>query len=152
MSTTVLRTAFVAAFAPGVVGACDRGPTDLADLDPVVLVETARAEDWPADAKNIVGHRLEMDSLFLDVTYSGGCETHVFRLIVSSVFAESFPVQTWAVLAHDGRDDPCDAIVGETLAFDLTPIRDAYRAAYGGGPGELLLHIEGLADAVHYVF
>ncbi len=131
---------------------CDGAPTDFIDLDPVVLVETARAADWPADAKTIVSHRIDGDSLFLNVTYSGGCETHVFRLIVSSVFAESFPVQTWGILAHDGRNDPCDAIVAETLAFDLTPLREAYRSAYGAGPGELVLHIEGLAAAVRYAF
>ena len=143
----------MAALAVGLApSACDDTPTDLSEYEQVVVVNDARAGDWPAAPQTITAARLDGDSLFLDVSYSGGCEDHVFRLIVSRTFAESFPVQTWAVLAHDDRGDPCDGILSDTLAFDLTPLAQAYRAAYGGSGGEIVIHLDGLAESLHFVF
>ena len=132
---------------------CDsQSPTDLTDYDPVIVVEDARSGRWPAAATQISGHRVSRDTLSLDVSYSGGCATHVFRLVVSRTFAESFPVQTWGVLAHDDGGDPCDGVLVETLLFDLSPLKEAYWAGYGGGAGQLVLHVEGLAQSVLYTF
>ena len=44
---------------------------------------------------------------------------------------ESSPVQINALVTHDDGDDPCDALVTEERAFDLTPLAEAYEAAYG---------------------
>ena len=139
---------------PAALGAgCDgTSPTDLADLDPVALVDNALSGAWPSDAVQLTGHRITGDTLELDVSYSGGCADHLFRLLITRGFAESFPVQTWGVLAHDDGDDPCDSIVSGTLVFDLSPLRAEYRAGYGPGNGEIVLHIQDLTDSVRYLF
>jgi hypothetical protein len=47
---------------------------------------------------------------------------------------ESLPVQTWMLLAHDGRDELCAAYFEKTLVFNLGPIQEAYIEDYGA-PG-----------------
>jgi hypothetical protein len=61
---------------------------------------------------------------------------------------ESFPVQVRAFLSHDGKKDPCDAIVTRALSFDLRPLKRAYQESYGvGDPGSTTLVID-LANPV----
>ena len=54
---------------------------------------------------------------------------------------ESLPVQTWALLAHDDLDEPCDAWFMRTLEFDLQPLREAYIRAYGE-PGIIIVNFQ----------
>jgi len=76
--------------------------------------------------------RIEGRTLLVDVSYSGGCAEHDFQLFMSpATFAESNPVQASLWLQHEDNDDACDAIVSETLRFDLTPVLDLHREFYG---------------------
>lgn len=48
-----------------------------------------------------------------------------------ATFMESYPVQANLYLRHDAHDDPCRAIVRDSVVFDLTPIVELYRQMYG---------------------
>ena len=62
--------------------------------------------------------------LSIDVTYSGGCETHVFELCYDPVEPGNTP-STTLHLTHFDNDDPCDGIMMETRVFDLYPLAEA---------------------------
>lgn len=89
------------------------------------------------------------DTLTVEVSYSGGCQPHYFRLCYDPAFLESFPVQAALRLEHDGQGDPCEAYPTETRAFDLTPLRDAYVEAYREEHATVVLR---LGDGATYTF
>ena len=72
------------------------------------------------------------DSITLDITYSGGCSTHYFSLYMSpAAFFESYPVQANLYLRHNSNGDACEALVNENVSFNLRPIAELYKTAYG---------------------
>ena len=46
------------------------------------------------------------------------------------------------VLTHDANEDPCEAYPTRQLRFDLAPIRERYRAAYGQDSSTVLLLLQ----------
>lgn len=109
---------------------------------PIVVDQDTGLEDWPLDWATITEVVLQDDLLQLTVEYSGGCAVHDFQLVAWGGWMESFPVRIQSFLSHDGKDDPCDAIVTEELKFELRPLKNAYQESYGvGQPGETTLVI-----------
>ena len=96
------------------------------------MIETG-GDDTPV----IVG-----DTLTIAVSYGGGCEDHDFTLVASNAFAESHPVQLRGIVAHDAHGDRCRAYLIEDYAFDLTPIKTLYQAAYQQDAGTIVLLLE----------
>lgn len=93
------------------------------------------------------------DTLTVSVSYSGGCRTHVFTLVIAASFVESSPVRLPAVLRHDANGDACEAFPTESYAFDLALVRARYRAVYGPGTGSVALQLDGVPeDALVYEF
>ncbi len=93
------------------------------------------------------------DTLSLNLSYAGGCARHEFTLVASELFRESDPVQLPVTLAHDANGDSCEAWLTQDYEFDLSLLRDRYRQAYGGGPGRMVLLLEGApGGALLYVF
>lgn len=85
---------------------------------------------------------IEGDTLKLNVSYSGGCETHQFTLIASKSFLESPSVQLHVSLAHNANGDPCEAYPTEDYHFDLTPIKTMYQHAYRQEAGTIILRLK----------
>ena len=85
------------------------------------------------------------DALEVSVSYGGGCETHVVALVIAASFAESFPVQLQASLAHEANGDPCQAWLTVTYVFDLALVRTRYREAYGPGAATVVLQLDGFS-------
>lgn len=86
------------------------------------------------------------DMLTISVSYSGGCEEHQFRLVVSEGFLESFPVQLPISIAHDANDDTCEAYPTENYRFDLTPIKTMYQNTYRQEAGTIILRLKHAPD------
>lgn len=112
-------------------------------INPILLVPAGTPHRWPMDPWSYLSHRVEEDLLTLHIQYGGGCRDHRFALLVDPAFMESHPVQVAARLAHDADGDPCRALVGRTLRFDLTPLKEHYRNAYGPGPATVILQLAG---------
>ena len=58
--------------------------------------------------------------LFVEVSYSGGCNEHVFELIWPEVITAVYPPDFKVTLNHKDNDDPCDAILTRTLEFPFS--------------------------------
>jgi hypothetical protein len=65
--------------------------------------------------------------MHIAVSYGGGCGTVDFQLIYSNRIMKSYPPKTSLFLAFTD-DDPCRAIVKDTLHFDLGPFEAMARA------------------------
>lgn len=137
-------------FLPGCGGSGPVEPVDAflaavpqVEVAPALLVSLDDPRPWPMDPWTYRGHGIEGDTLTLTVEYGGGCRVHRFALLVDPIFRESDPVQMSARLAHDADGDLCRALLREDLRFDLGPVRRHYQAAYGPGPGEIVIFVEG---------
>ncbi len=51
----------------------------------------------------------------LKVQYGGGCADHDFTILWDQLIAESYPPQVAFIITHQDHDDPCDAIVTDSL-------------------------------------
>ena len=94
------------------------------------------------DAYTLNAATLEGDTLRVNVSYSGGCETHAFTLIAEQRFLESFPVQLRVSLAHHANGDTCEAWITEDYHFDLTPIKEVYQKSYQKDTGTIVLQLK----------
>lgn len=122
--------------------------TDRACALPLIEECTAWSE-FPSHSFDLDAVRVDGDTLSVDVSYSGGCEAHFFRLCYEPGFLESFPVQADLRLEHDSQNDTCEAYLSETRQFDLRPIAASYAAGYGEEHATVILRI---GDYPHYVF
>jgi hypothetical protein len=82
------------------------------------------------DELKISGGAIDGIVLKVEVSYGGGCGDHEFILLGRPDFKESFPVQIDLYVHHRNIDDYCDAIVSDTLCFDLRRIVELYEGIY----------------------
>jgi cysteine-rich repeat protein len=133
---------------------CDDG--NVADGDgcssECALENVGACMDKPQDPLEVTAAVIEADTLVIDVSFGGGCETHEIDYCWDGSFAESNPVQVWLDLWHDGNDDPCDAIVMEQRVLDLVPLKEAWQAAYQQQSGEITVHLTGWDSSLAYSF
>lgn len=87
-------------------------------------------DDDPMASITISEAMVAGDELFLTVHHGGGCEKHRYGLCYAREWAESYPIQVGFTVLHDDGGDDCDAWLTESVSFDLTPFKDAYRDAY----------------------
>ena len=78
--------------------------------------------DGNGDPFTIRDFQIRGDSALLTVSYSGGCKQHTFEIIWSEVYKYSNPPQTDLLVLHDAHGDACEALITETLFFDLTKL------------------------------
>ena len=62
------------------------------------------------------------DELFVNVNYGGGCEDHIFKLVMEPNFCGTLPVYYYFYLSHDANNDLCEAFVTENLCFDISEL------------------------------
>ena len=73
-----------------------------------------------------------IDGIILEVyvSYGGGCGDHEFILLGRPNFMESYPVQIDLYVHHSNIDDYCDAIISDTLCFDVRRVAELYEGVY----------------------
>ncbi len=82
------------------------------------------------DELTISGGAIEGIVLEIYVSYGGGCGDHEFILLGRPDFKESYPVQIDLYVHHRNIDDYCEAIVGDTLCFDVRRVAELYEGIY----------------------
>jgi hypothetical protein len=82
------------------------------------------------DELTIRGGAIEGVVLEVYVSYGGGCGDHEFILLGRPYFMESYPVQIDLYVHHRNVDDYCDAIVSDTLCFDVRRVAELYEGVY----------------------
>jgi len=111
---------------------------------PLIVAFDSQPQDWPGDAVTLNSAEILGSLLSLDVSYGGGCQVHHFDLVAWGSWQESEPVQVRVLLAHNAHNDMCEALLTETLRFDLGALRRAYESAYGNSAGgqSIVLRLE----------
>lgn len=108
--------------------------------------------DAPDDPLFIFAAEITGDTMYVHLSYSGGCEEHELSHCWDGAFAESEPVQAFTRIAHNANMDACEAEIEEMLEIDLTPMKTAWQEGYQQDSGTILVHLEGWQDVLTYTF
>jgi len=79
-------------------------------------------KEIPSDAFKMIAASVEGDVLRVKVSYSGGQADHQFTLYWDGIVARSYPGRTSVWLKHDANGDAAEALIEQTVEFDLTTI------------------------------
>lgn len=63
--------------------------------------------------------KINGDSAFLTISYSGGCNEHTFEIIWGEFYTKTYPPGTDIVVVHNAHGDACKALITETLSFNI---------------------------------
>ncbi len=107
---------------------------------------------WPADPLTIESAQIKGDSLVATVVHGGGCRDHDYRVVISTTWMESFPVQVPAKISHNANGDLCKALLRRELRVSLAPLAQAYREAYRQTSGSITLRLAGSPNGLLYTF
>lgn len=110
--------------------------------DPIILSFGTTRSDYFMAPYAIENARIDGDSLYLQVSYSGGCEEHLFELVALNDFLGSQPVQADLLLTHDANMDNCESLIKEELQFSLLSIKEEYKIVFKTDTGSLTLRIQ----------
>ena len=100
-----------------------------------------------SDAFKILDAKISKNQLLLNVSYSGGCEKHSFKIIGDLLLSKSLPPIRSVNLIHYGNNDACKKLIIENLVIDISDL--AYKKKDGS---EIYLLINGWTEKIHYVF
>lgn len=64
-------------------------------------------KDVVSDPITIDAVEIRMNIMYIDVTYSGGCEKHEFRVVGSPMISKSMPAIRSVQLVHNANGDSC---------------------------------------------
>jgi hypothetical protein len=119
-------------------------------------------EKIPPDAKDVVvdasikpektGDRVSIkfaeqvgDFLKFDVSYSGGCEEHVFDLISNGNYEPTYPPEIEIGLKHNANNDHCRSVIDKKIYFDISQLQ--YQ-----GTNKVLLVITNTNKTLEYTY
>jgi hypothetical protein len=116
-----------------------------------IIIDDSLFQNAPRDPFTFNDIKIIQNLLHLNVSYGGGCEEHIFKLISTS-FMESNPVQVNIVLSHEDNDDPCDMWVTENYIFNILPLKKSWQQSYQQNSGIIIMNIEGWNQPINYEF
>lgn len=87
-----------------------------------VIVSDEFYKNAPQDPFRFKKVEMKGDSLIVTVEYGGGCGDASFTLVASEAISKSNPPQRNVRLSFKDDDD-CEALIKETLIFDLNPLK-----------------------------
>lgn len=94
---------------------------------------------------NVDNMEINGSILELTVSYSGGCEEHIFKLYSDQMYMKSYPPQLNLFLEHIDNNDRCRAMIIKKLAFDLSGIEYP-------GTNELIIHLNNTKLTINYKY
>ena len=100
-----------------------------------------------SDAFKILDAKIIGNYLHLNISYSGGCEKHSFKINGDLQLSKSLPPIRSVKLIHYGNNDACKKLIIENLEIDISDL--AYKKEDGS---EIYLSINGWTEKIHYVF
>ena len=100
-----------------------------------------------SDGYKILDAKIIGNYLHLNISYSGGCEKHSFKIIGDLLLSKSLPPIRSVKLIHYGKNDACKKLIMENLVIDISDL--AYKKEDGS---EIYLSINGWTEKIHYVF
>ena len=100
-----------------------------------------------SDAFKILNAKIIGNYLHLNISYSGGCEKHSFKIIGDLLLSKSLPPIRSVKLIHYGNNDACKKLIMENLVIDISDL--AYKKEDGS---EIYLSLDGWGERITYVF
>ena len=107
--------------------------------------------DEATDPITVISASTVGDTLVVDVSYGGGCTEHFVGVCWTGLFAALDQAQTKVSLSHDAQGDMCLALVMESYAFDISPLKAAYQVEYDSASGTVQILLPG-GTTVDYSF
>ncbi len=99
------------------------------------------------DAFNIEGVRISGNTMYVDVSYGGGCGDHSFEMNGSMAVMKSLPPQRVVKITHKNHKDYCKAIVTTTLEVDISELSDGKTKG-----STIILLLDGWDERIKYTF
>ncbi len=130
-----------------VVGAFIMNPVFFLESEDII-VNNSLYQSAPRDSVLINDVSIIGKKIVINVSYGGGCKDHLFRLIASDSWLESYPVQTPVLFSHESNDDMCEAFFTELFSFNLNPLKERYQELYRETSATIHLRIEGGTDYI----
>ena len=93
------------------------------------VIATLGTINVASDPIGISAIRVEGNTMFIDMNYSGGCEEHTFAVVGSEMISKSLPPILSVQLIHTANGDQCKKIIEETLKVDISKL--AYKQEVG---------------------
>ncbi len=87
--------------------------------DNYLLINSPTATITDSDPFQLLGVEVNDQVLMIDVSYSGGCEDHIFEIVWPQIITAVFPPDFEVVLNHNANDDSCEALITQQLEFDF---------------------------------
>ena len=88
-----------------------------------VIIDPSENMQKRGDRTTISRMEVLGDYLSINVSYSGGCEEHEFKLLSDGRYSATYPPEVELVLRYDANNDMCRSYLDETLFFDLKPLQ-----------------------------
>ena len=95
----------------------------------------------------IIKSRVEGNTLYLKIGYSGGCTKHDFKVIGNPMISKSLPPIRRVELVHLNNGDTCREYIEQQLIVDLSNL--AYQQETGS---KIKLQFSGIEEMVLYTF
>lgn len=93
----------------------------------------------------VEGMKMVDNLLHLKVSYSGGCEEHIFNLYTDKRYMKSYPPKLNLFLEHIDNNDKCRAMITKELVFDVTGIEYP-------GTNELVLRFNNTKETLQFKY
>jgi hypothetical protein len=100
-----------------------------------------------SDPIKILDAKIINNQLHLNVSYSGGCEKHNFKITGDASISKSLPPIRSLELFHFANGDACKKLIIEELIIDVSEL--AYKQEEGS---EIYLSLNGWNEKISYVF
>jgi hypothetical protein len=121
----------------------DKGITKTEIIESII-VQQGFVKPETSAMTDILKTSIEGNILTIEVSYSGGCNEHVFKLYFDGSYMKSLPPKVNFILTHFNNGDVCRSIVEKTLKFDIS------KAQYVGGK-EMMVTVEG-SEEMKYLY
>ena len=120
--------------------------------DDIQIVEASKFPKKSAPF-SIVKATIVDDTLELEVSHGGGCETHEFSIYWDGIFLEESPLSATLFIDHDDKGDTCEALISSKITFNLKQIKEAHMSGYPNiAMREVTLFLRGTKQRVNYSF
>lgn len=124
-----------------------KNKSDKTDDIKVVKAALGDVVNTASDPISITAASIEGNILTLSVSYSGGCEKHIFDLLGSFSVMKSLPAKRSIKLIHIANSDKCRKMIEETISFDISDLAMAKQSG-----SKIILLLDGYKDELSYTF
>ena len=112
-----------------------------------IKAEIGRIEREQTTSVQIIKSRIEGNTLFLKIGYSGGCEKHNFKVIGNPMISKSLPPIRNIELVHLNSGDTCREYIEQQLIIDISDL--AYEKENGS---KIKLQFSGIEEMLMFTY